>query len=194
VRRRVLIVDSDPLFGHSLEDDFKARAFDVETVATLEEAIVRVAAGPPDLVVLELYLPDSAALKLLRLWKAEAPALVVILVSGNASLTVVVDALKEGARRFFTKPVSAAALLDELEERQNAQEPHPSALGSTNHQLGTAALKAEGVDRFFAISPGLLSVAGFDGYFKMLNPAWEKALGYSVDELCSRPYLELVQN
>jgi PAS domain S-box-containing protein len=186
-KRRVLIVDPDPVFGQSLEDDFKLRAFEIEAVGTVEEAIARVAASPPDLVVLDLYLSENGALKLLRLWKVQVPALVVILVSGNASLNQVVDAFKEGARKFFVKPVSAGALLDEVYERQDAQ----VSFGA-NHHLGLAALHADGVDRFFAISPGLLSVAGFDGYFKMLNPAWEKALGYSVDELCAKPYLDLV--
>jgi PAS domain S-box-containing protein len=190
--RRVLIVDGDPTFGHSLDEEFRSRAFEVETAATPEEALALAAARPPDLVVLDLYLAGGAALKLLRHWKIQSPTLVVILVSGNASLTVVVDALKEGARRFFTKPVSAGTLLDELEDRQSGHRPYLSPLLKDNHVLGTAALHADGVDRFFAISPGLLSVAGFDGYFKMLNPAWEKALGYSVDELCATPYLDLV--
>lgn len=186
-KRRVLIVDSDPAFVQSLEQDFKLRAFEIASVGTVEQAKAQVAASPPDLVVLDLYLPEGGALELLRFWKLEAPTLVVILVSGNASLNLVVDALKEGARKFFAKPVNAAALLDELYERQDPQLP-----SGTNHQLGSAALHADGVDRFFAISPGLMSIAGFDGYFKMLNPAWEKVLGYSVEELCSKPYLELV--
>ncbi|MDB4966914.1 MAG: multi-sensor hybrid histidine kinase [Myxococcales bacterium] len=191
-KRRVLIIDGDASFSRFLEEDFKTRGFIVETASTADKAATLVAASPPDLVVLDLYLSDGATLKLLRLWKTQAPTLVVILVSGNASLPIVVDALNEGARRFFTKPVGAQALLDELENRQSAQQPYLSPLLVANHQLGSGALKAEGVDRFFAISPGLLSVSGFDGYFKMLNPAWEKALGYSVDELCSKPHIELV--
>jgi PAS domain S-box-containing protein len=191
-QRRVLVVDGDSSFGPSLEADLRSRGFEVETAGTPEEAIARVAARAPDLVVLELYLPDSGALKLLRLWKAQVPALVVILVSGHASLRMVVDALNEGARRFLPKPVSAAALIDELEERLHLQQPYLSPLVAIDHRLGAAALSAEGVDRFFAISPGLLSIAGFDGFFKMLNPAWEKALGYTIEELCARPYLELV--
>jgi PAS domain S-box-containing protein len=192
VQRRVLIVDGDTSFGPSLEADFRARGFVVESAGTPEQAIARVAARAPDLVVLDLYLPEAGALKLLRLWKAQAPALVVILVSGQASLGMVVDALKEGARRFLPKPVSAATLIDEFEERRQSQQPYLSPLVATNHQLGTSALNDAGIDRFFAISPGLLSISGFDGFFKMLNPAWEKALGYSIEELCAKPYLELV--
>ena len=69
----------------------------------------------------------------------------------------------------------------------------PSSSGTaTGHRLATAGLNAEAIDRFFAMSPGLMSIAGFDGYFKLLNPAWEETLGYSVDELCATPCLDLV--
>jgi PAS domain S-box-containing protein len=47
-------------------------------------------------------------------------------------------------------------------------------------------------DRFFDLTQDLLCVAGFDGYFKRVNPAWQKAIGYSRRELLARPYLDLV--
>lgn len=45
---------------------------------------------------------------------------------------------------------------------------------------------------FFRNSVDLLCVAGFDGYFKLLNPAWQTVLGYSLEELYSRPFVEFV--
>lgn len=46
--------------------------------------------------------------------------------------------------------------------------------------------------RFFELSIDMLCVLGFDGYFRRLSPAWERTLGYRVDELRSRPFLEFV--
>jgi len=47
-------------------------------------------------------------------------------------------------------------------------------------------------ERFFAISIDLLCFLDFNGYFKRLNPAWERTLGFTVEELMSRPFIEFV--
>ncbi|HZJ51277.1 MAG TPA: PAS domain S-box protein [Actinomycetota bacterium] len=46
--------------------------------------------------------------------------------------------------------------------------------------------------RWFDLSVDLACTAGFDGYFKRVNPAWGKTLGYTDEELTSRPFLDLV--
>ena len=47
-------------------------------------------------------------------------------------------------------------------------------------------------DRFFEINLDLLCQLDFNGYFKRLNPAWERTLGWSRTELMSRPFIEFV--
>src|SRR6185437_946382 len=44
----------------------------------------------------------------------------------------------------------------------------------------------------FNLAQDMLCVAGFDGYFKQVNPAWQRTLGWTAAELTSRPYAEFV--
>ena len=55
-----------------------------------------------------------------------------------------------------------------------------------------AATAEEQLEHFFEVSLDLFCVAGFDGYFKRLNPAWERTLGFSAPELLAQPYLTFV--
>jgi PAS domain S-box-containing protein len=63
---------------------------------------------------------------------------------------------------------------------------------SPNHENDRSARAAADLDRFFALSIDMLCIAGFDGYFKHVNPAWESTLGWTVDELTTKPWTDFV--
>jgi PAS domain S-box-containing protein len=47
-------------------------------------------------------------------------------------------------------------------------------------------------DQLFELGLDMLCIADFDGYFKQLNPAWERTLGWSAEELMARPYVDFI--
>ncbi|WP_017718084.1 PAS domain S-box protein [Kamptonema formosum] len=68
----------------------------------------------------------------------------------------------------------------------------PYAVGGISIDI-TQRLRAEAErDRFFTLSLDLFCIADFTGYLKRLNPAWQTHLGYTEEQLLSRPFIEFV--
>jgi PAS domain S-box-containing protein len=65
-------------------------------------------------------------------------------------------------------------------------------MGALELNTGRRAQAQAEADRIFNLSSDLIAVADLDGYFTRVNPALERALGYSSEELRSRPYVEFV--
>jgi PAS domain S-box-containing protein len=61
------------------------------------------------------------------------------------------------------------------------------------YEIGTTGDRPHAIEeRFFELSIDMLCVLGFDGYFRRLNAAWTRTLGFTVEELQSRPFFEFV--
>ncbi|MDF5723851.1 MAG: PAS domain-containing protein [Rhizonema sp. PD37] len=68
----------------------------------------------------------------------------------------------------------------------------PTGFLEVNRDITERRIVEKERDRFFTLSLDLLCTAGFDGYFKHLNPAFEKTLGYTQKELLSLPILDFI--
>ena len=71
-------------------------------------------------------------------------------------------------------------------------DPHIGAIVSNFRDITQRKSHEEEREGFFQLSIDLLCIAGIDGRFRRLNPAWETTLGWSVEELCARPWLDFV--
>ncbi|MGH3205527.1 MAG: response regulator [Streptosporangiaceae bacterium] len=107
---RVLVVDDEPQILRALRINLRVREYQVDVAATGTEALELAARHPPDLVILDLGLPDLDGVEViagLRGW-TKAP---IIVLSGRADSTDKVEALDAGADDYITKPFGVDELL-----------------------------------------------------------------------------------
>ena len=106
---RALIVDDDLEVLQVLTEFAKGEGFVATGASTLSQARAEIAASAPDIVLVDIQLPDGSGLDLLDGLEADAD-LEVVLITGNASVETAVDALRRGVTDYLTKPVDFARL------------------------------------------------------------------------------------
>jgi two-component system KDP operon response regulator KdpE len=107
---RVLVVDDEPQILRALRINLRARHYEVHTAATGADALRTAAEHPPDLVVLDLGLPDMDGVEVihgLRGWSSTP----IVVLSGRTDSTDKVEALDAGADDYVTKPFGVDELL-----------------------------------------------------------------------------------
>jgi two-component system KDP operon response regulator KdpE len=112
---RVLVVDDEPQILRALRINLRVRQYEVLTAASGAEALEVAGHHPPDLVILDLGLPDLSGIDVIHGLRGWTPAPLVVL-SGRADSTDKVEALDAGADDYVTKPFS----MDELLARMRA--------------------------------------------------------------------------
>ncbi len=106
----ILVVDDEEQIRRALTSILKSRGYVLDLAATGQEALLHAIDRPPDLVVLDLALPDMSGIEVcreLRTWMS-APILILSVRSNEADK---IQALDEGADDYLTKPFSAGELL-----------------------------------------------------------------------------------
>ena len=107
---RVLVVDDEPQILRALRINLRARQYDVHTAADGAGALKAAAEQHPDLIVLDLGLPDMDGVEVIRGLRGWTEVPIVVL-SGRAESRDKVDALDAGADDYVTKPFGVDELL-----------------------------------------------------------------------------------
>jgi two-component system KDP operon response regulator KdpE len=131
---RILVVDDDPQILRALRINLRVREYDVDVAADGAAALRAAAAHPPDLVVLDLGLPDLDGAEVIRGLRGWSSVPIIVL-SGRAEGTDKVAALDAGADDYVTKPFGIDELLARI--RAVTRRVHPNdAAGSAVARVG----------------------------------------------------------
>ena len=107
---RILVVDDEPQILRALRINLRARQYDVDTAADGATALKAAAHHPPDLVVLDLGLPDMEGVDVIRGLRGWTGTPIIVL-SGRVDSRDKVEALDAGADDYVTKPFGIDELL-----------------------------------------------------------------------------------
>ncbi len=108
--RTVLVVDDEPQIVRALRINLRVRQYEVYAAANGAEALRQASRHPPDLVILDLGLPDLDGVEVIQGLRGWTTAPIIVL-SGRSDATDKVQALDAGADDYVTKPFSMEELL-----------------------------------------------------------------------------------
>jgi two-component system KDP operon response regulator KdpE len=120
---RVLVVDDEPQILRALRINLLARQYRVSTASTGADALRAAVDDHPDLVVLDLGLPDMDGVEVVRSLRTWSPVPIVVL-SGRLNSSAKVDALDAGADDYVTKPFNVEELLARIRAVTRRLGPH----------------------------------------------------------------------
>ncbi|MBM3776922.1 MAG: response regulator transcription factor [Acidimicrobiia bacterium] len=110
MKKRVLIVEDDRVLAKVLRDNLVAEGFEVQRAGTGAQARNSMAASAPDLILLDLMLPDEDGFALCRAWRSESPVPIIVL-SARSQRVDKLQGLRLGADDYLTKPFDLEELI-----------------------------------------------------------------------------------
>src|SRR5438034_4522632 len=102
----ILIVDDEPSILNSLSNILEDEGYQVAVAKAGPEALKLISTDSPDLVLLDIWMPEMDGLDTLKRAREQAPRLLVVMMSGHGSIETAVKAIKLGAYDYIEKPLS----------------------------------------------------------------------------------------
>ena len=119
---RVLVVEDDAATRRGLTELVGTWGFTTESAADGEEALQKVSSFRPTIIISDLVMPRMGGLDLLRALKDEGTTITIVILTAQGTVETAVEAIKEGAYDYLTKPIEPQRLkilLDKIVERQD---------------------------------------------------------------------------
>ena len=135
---RVLIVDDEKNIVTSLQEILNDEGYDITTAEDGLEALEKIQAEPPDLVLLDIWIPGMDGIEVLRAIKTYHPEIEVLVMSGHGTIDTAVKATKLGAYDFIEKPFSLDQLVRSVEhalKQKKGRSNGTRGAGTTEHKL-----------------------------------------------------------
>lgn len=112
----ILIIDDDKLIRWSLSTVLGRAGYRVQEAATGQEGLAAVECGEPDLVLLDVKLPDMDGFALLQAVRQARPNVPVLMMTADATTETARQAIRHGARGHLDKPCKSVMLLAAVSE------------------------------------------------------------------------------
>ncbi|HEY1103237.1 MAG TPA: response regulator [Burkholderiaceae bacterium] len=113
----ILVVDDEPGIRELLSEILNDEGHNIELAENASQARAARALARPDLVLLDIWMPDTDGVTLLKEWSASgALTMPVIMMSGHATIDTAVEATRIGAQAFLEKPITLQKLLKAVEQ------------------------------------------------------------------------------
>jgi DNA-binding NtrC family response regulator len=140
----ILVVDDEHGIRELLSEILGDEGHNVQVAENAQQARLARAASAPDLVLLDIWMPDTDGVTLLKEWSvAGLLTMPVIMMSGHATIDTAVEATRIGARTFLEKPITLQKLLKAVEQALAAERVHAMAAAHAAHLAAVAAARAQ---------------------------------------------------
>lgn len=127
---KILLVDDDPALKELLREALQGKGYTVDTAVNGREALEKIERFPPDLILLDVIMPEMDGFETLEALRAKDTDTPVIMLTGNGSIPDAIRAIRLGAEDYLEKPVPIARLLLTVEHTM-----HIASLSEENQRL-----------------------------------------------------------